>query len=221
MSWTAPGKAGEPVDTTNPRNAATGQPVSWQIDAQSSRPGTLRFSAKGLPRGLTIDSRTGLVSGTPEKGGTYRPSVTIRDAAGDRRTVRYRWTVLTSGGDFFVNPGRYDIANWQHIESPVTVSGRQGNAPADLKVSVDLYAPQMNTSFYMIELVSEDGQVIPVQTFSWPPTSEWTTELHKTFTVDASAVPANGTWKLRVQDDTPGIFAGYPAGYLDTWSMSF
>jgi Zn-dependent metalloprotease len=209
------------VDTSDPRNAATGQPVDWRIDAQSSRPGALSFSARHLPGGVSIDKQTGLLSGTPQKDGTYHPSITIRDAAGDHRTVRYQWTVLASGGDFFVNPGRYDIANWQRIESPVTVSGHEGNAPADLKVSVDLYAPQMNTSFYVIDLVSEDGRVIPVQTFSWPSTPDWTTELHKTFTVDASAIPANGTWKLRVQDNTPGIFAGYPAGYLDTWSMSF
>ncbi|MGP4085817.1 M4 family metallopeptidase [Streptomyces sp. KR55] len=205
------------VNTTNPRNVATGQQVNWQVEAQSSRPGALRYSAKGLPNGLSIDASTGLVSGTAVKGGDFKFAVTVKDAAGNRRTVWYEWTVLASGGDFFVNPGRYDIPNWAVIESPITVSGREGMAPADLKVSVDLYAT--GTGFYVIDLVSEDGRVVPVKPWSWDDPA-WVPELHQTYTVDASAIPANGTWKLRVRDNTPGIFI-VPPGYLDNWSLTF
>ncbi|MEU4096797.1 M4 family metallopeptidase [Streptomyces sp. NPDC026673] len=204
------------IDSTNPRRTATGQSVTWQIQAQSSRPGALRYSAKGLPRGLSINAKTGLVSGIPVKGGEFRPAITVRDAAGNCRTVRYQWTVLASGGDTFVNPNRYDIPNWAVIESPVTVSGRKGNAPADLKVTVDLYA--VHVGFYVIDLVSEDGRVIPVKGWSQGPVA--IPELHQTFTVDASAIPADGTWKLRVRDNTPGNFIVLP-GYLDTWSLGF
>ncbi|WP_328884958.1 M4 family metallopeptidase [Streptomyces sp. NBC_00316] len=204
------------VDSTNPRRTATGQSVTWQIQAQSSRPGALRYSAKGLPRGMSLDARTGLVAGVPAKGGEFRPSITVKDAAGDSRTVRYQWTVLASGGDVFVNPNRYDIPNWAVIESPVTVSGRKGNAPADLKVTIDLYA--VHVGFYVIDLVSEDGRVIPVKGWSQGPVA--IPELHETFTVDASAIPADGTWNLRVRDNTPGNFHVLP-GYLDTWSISF
>lgn len=58
---------------------------------------------------MSINARTGLVSGTPVKGGEYRPAITVKDAAGNCRTVHYQWTVLASGGDVFVNPNRYDI----------------------------------------------------------------------------------------------------------------
>ncbi|MFE0633209.1 M4 family metallopeptidase [Streptomyces sp. NPDC058864] len=204
------------VDSTNPRRTATGQQVTWQIQAQSSRPGALTYSAKGLPRGMSINARTGLVSGTPVKDGEFRPAITVKDAAGNCRTVQYRWTVLASGGDVFVNPNRYDIPNWAVIESPVAVSGRKGNAPADLKVTVDLYA--VHVGFYVIDLVSEDGRVIPVKGWSQGPVA--IPELHETFTVDASAIPGNGTWKLRVRDNTPGNFHVLP-GYLDTWSLGF
>ncbi|MET9880345.1 M4 family metallopeptidase [Actinacidiphila glaucinigra] len=204
------------VDSTDPRRTATGQQVTWQIQAQSSRPGALTYSAKGLPRGMSINTRTGLVSGTPVKGGEFRPAITVKDAAGNCRTVHYRWTVLASGGDVFVNPNRYDIPNWAVIESPLTVSGRKGNAPADLKVTVDLYA--VHVGFYVIDLVSEDGRVIPVKGWSQGPVA--IPELHQTFTVDASAIPANGTWKLRVRDNTPGNFHVLP-GYLDTWRLGF
>ncbi|MDX3355499.1 M4 family metallopeptidase [Streptomyces sp. ME01-24h] len=204
------------VDSTNPRRTATGQQVTWQIQAQSSRPGALTYSAKGLPRGQSLDARTGLVSGTVVQSGEFRPAITVKDAAGDSRTVRYQWTILASGGDTFVNPNRYDIPNWAVIESPVTVSGRDGNAPADLKVTVDLYA--VHVGFYVIDLVSEDGRVIPVKGWSQGPVP--IPELHETFTVDASDIPADGTWKLRVRDNTPGNFHVLP-GYLDTWSLGF
>ncbi|CAM5568775.1 hypothetical protein SFUMM280S_04571 [Streptomyces fumanus] len=58
----------------------------------------------------------------------------------------------------------------------------------------------------MIDLVAKDGTVILVKDFVW----DYGTELHQTFTVDASALPANGTWKLRVTDNTPGIFTVDP-----------
>jgi hypothetical protein len=102
------------------------------------------------------------------------------------------------------------------VESPLVVTGRKGNASAQLKVHVDLFG--FGTGFQVIDLVSEDGTVLPVKSWSWdtPPV----TELHATYTVDASAVPANGSWKLRVVDGTPGIFT-YDPGYLDSWSMTF
>ncbi|MEW2045761.1 proprotein convertase P-domain-containing protein [Streptomyces sp. NPDC005476] len=68
----------------------------------------------------------------------------------------------------------------------------------------------------VINLVGEDGTVLLVKDFVW----DTGTELHATFTVDASALPANGIWKLRVTDNTPGIFTVDP-GYLDSWSLTF
>lgn len=129
--------------------------------------------------------------------------------------MRFVWTVLASGGGFFVNPARFDIPNWKTIESPLIVSGRKGNASGDLKVTVDLYHPWIGGQ--VVSLVSENGTEIPVKNWYWD-TGEG--ELHTTYTVDASAVPANGTWKLRVQDNTPGIFTVDP-GYLDSWSLTF
>jgi hypothetical protein len=46
-----------------------------------------------------------------------------------------------------------------------------------------------------------------------------TPELHETDTVDASAVPTVGTWKLRITDGTPEIFDLEP-GHLQRWSLT-
>jgi len=41
-------------------------------------------------------------------------------------------------------------------------------------------------------------------------------DVHATYTVDASAEPADGTWKLRVQDRYQ-----VDTGYIDSWKLTF
>ncbi|MER5428528.1 M4 family metallopeptidase [Streptomyces sp. NPDC002588] len=202
------------ADAPPARDAAVGQPVSRRITATSTRPGALAYAATGLPDGLRLDPADGRITGTPTRAGTYAVTVTITNGAAEKLDLPYSWTVLDSGGDFFVNPDRYDIPNWETIESPLRVTGRTGNAPSDLKVTVDLIHDFIGGQ--IIELVAENGTVIPVKDFVWDTGSD----LHTTFTVDASAAPAAGTWKLRVIDNTPGIFIVDP-GYLDRWSLGF
>jgi Zn-dependent metalloprotease len=202
----------EPLPT---EPVAIGQPVSRQITASSSRPGALTYSAKSLPRGLSIDHTTGLITGTPDRAGDYSSVIVITDAAGDARNLSFTWTALESGGHFFVNPTRYVIPKNGVVESPLVVRGKLGNAPSDLKVAVDL--DHLFSNAMVIDLIAPDGTVINVK--PWGP---WvlTPELHETYTVDASAVPTVGTWKLRVTDGTPGFYDLGP-GHLQRWSLTF
>ncbi|MET7645848.1 M4 family metallopeptidase [Streptomyces sp. NPDC005426] len=203
------------VDPMPTEPVAEGQPVSRQITAFSSRPGPLTYSAKSLPRGLSIDRTTGLMTGTPDKAGDYNSVIAITNAAGDTRELSFTWTVLESGGHFFINPTTYVIPKWGTVESPLVYRGKPGKAPSDLKVTVDIDHQFGNAM--VVDLIAPDGTVVPVK--PWGP---WvlTPDLHETYTVDASAVPAVGTWKLRVTDGTPGIF-DLDAGHLQRWSLAF
>jgi O-glycosyl hydrolase len=92
---------GNTVTVTNPGNqtGTTGAAVSVQIHATDSGSGqTLAYSAAGLPAGLSINSSTGLISGTPTAAGTSSVTVTARDGTGASGSASFSWTISTSGG---------------------------------------------------------------------------------------------------------------------------
>jgi subtilisin family serine protease len=103
---------GNTVTVTNPGNqtGTVGTAVSLQIQAGSSGTNeTLAYSATGLPAGLTINSSTGLISGTPTTAATSSVTVTVKDSTGATGTTTFGWTVdPTTGscsGQQLGNPG--------------------------------------------------------------------------------------------------------------------
>ncbi|MGW2490999.1 M4 family metallopeptidase, partial [Streptomyces sp. NPDC001606] len=88
------------VTVTNPGNQSStvGTAVSLQIRASSTNSGALSYSASGLPAGLSINSSTGLISGTPSTAGTYQVTVTAKDSTGATGTATFTWTVGSGGG---------------------------------------------------------------------------------------------------------------------------
>jgi serine protease len=92
---------GNTVTVTNPGNqtGTVGTAVSLQIHATDSASGqTLTYSATGLPPGLSINSSTGLISGTPTTAGTSSVTVTAKDTTNASGSASFTWTISTSGG---------------------------------------------------------------------------------------------------------------------------
>jgi serine protease len=95
------GGGGNTVTVTNPGNqtGTVGTAVSLQIHATDSASGqTLTYSATGLPTGLSINSSSGLISGTPSTAGTFNVTVTAKDTTGASGSASFTWTISTSGG---------------------------------------------------------------------------------------------------------------------------
>ncbi|WP_225813321.1 M4 family metallopeptidase [Streptomyces spinosus] len=101
--------------------------------------------------------------------------------------------------------------NGPAVTSDITVSGRSGNAPANLQVSVDITHTWRGD--LVIDLVGPSGTAYRLKNFS---SSDSADDVNETYTVNASAEPANGTWKLRVQDQ-----ATYDTGTLNGWKLTF
>jgi hypothetical protein len=95
---------GNTVTVTNPGNqtGTVGTAASVQIHASDSASGqTLSYAATGLPAGLSINSGTGLISGTPTSAGTSNVRVTATDTTGASGSAAFTWTVSsgsTGGG---------------------------------------------------------------------------------------------------------------------------
>lgn len=114
-------------------------------------------------------------------------------------------------GPRFANTADYPVADLETVESPVTVSGVAGHAPAQLDVELDIKHPDSGT--LQVDVVAPDGTVYPVKDSY---TGWGTADLRGVFAIDASSETANGVWKLRVFD----AWAGY-TGYVDSWALRF
>jgi hypothetical protein len=89
------------VTVTNPGNqtGTVGTPVSLQINATDSQSGqTLTYSATGLPAGLSINSTTGLITGTPTTAANNNVTVTATDTTGAHGSASFTWDISSSGG---------------------------------------------------------------------------------------------------------------------------
>jgi F5/8 type C domain/Beta-1,3-glucanase/Putative Ig domain len=97
-----PGSGGSnTVTVTNPgnQNSTVGTAASLQIQASDSAPGqTLSYGATGLPAGLSINSSSGLISGTPTATGVSNVTVTAKDTTGAAGSTSFSWTVSSGGG---------------------------------------------------------------------------------------------------------------------------
>jgi hypothetical protein len=105
---------GNTVTVTNPgaQTGTVGTATSLQIQARDSATGqTLTYKATGLPSGLSINSGSGLISGTPTTAGTSNVTVTATDTTGAAGTATFTWTInpasggCTGGGQRLGNPG--------------------------------------------------------------------------------------------------------------------
>jgi subtilase family serine protease len=101
---------GNTVTVTNPGNqtGTVGTAASLQISATDSASGqTLTYSATGLPAGLSINSSTGLISGTPTTAGSNSVTVTAKDTTGATGSASFTWTINSATGNTVTvtNPG--------------------------------------------------------------------------------------------------------------------
>ncbi|HEX9338442.1 MAG TPA: putative Ig domain-containing protein, partial [Pseudonocardiaceae bacterium] len=103
-AWLAQGSGGTggtgAVTVTNPGNQTTtvGASVSLPVSASDTAGGTLSYSATGLPAGLSINTSTGVISGSPTSAGTSSVTVTATDSTGPSGSASFTWTVTTGSG---------------------------------------------------------------------------------------------------------------------------
>ena len=73
-----------------------GVSVNQPIQGASAAGNPLTWSAIGLPAGLSINSSTGTVTGTPTAVATYHPTVSATDVTGAHHSLSFTWTIIAA-----------------------------------------------------------------------------------------------------------------------------
>jgi hypothetical protein len=125
-AFTAPAHT---VTAVNPgfQDDGVGASVELPVKALASAGERLIYAARGLPRGLSIDPFTGLISGTlPRTAATDPVTVTVTDTSGDRATVGFSFVIIP------------DLtAAYRPVTGPVTL-GLAGQCLADAGTSAGI-----------------------------------------------------------------------------------
>lgn len=114
------------------------------------------------------------------------------------------------GTQTYSNTADYTIADNATVDSPITVSGRTGNAPTNASVAVNIvhtYRGDMK-----VDLVAPDGTLYNISNRAGGSADN----LVGTYTFNLSSEALNGAWKLRVNDNAAG-----DVGYINSWSITF
>jgi xanthomonalisin len=151
--------------------------------------------------------------------GTYTVTLTVTDSTGATNIKTGSVTVssTSSGGGssngVFTNSKQVVINDNATITSSIAVSGISGNAPSNLKVHANI--THNWSGDLTIEIIAPNGAYAVLQN----PDYDNDGNINTTWTVNASSVPANGTWKLEVIDNDPQYYGDY--GTLNNWSLTF
>ncbi|MEG3631914.1 M4 family metallopeptidase [Streptomyces poriticola] len=157
-------------------------------------------------------ARTGTLAATGELYGTDSDEYKAVQDAWAGVNVGERSDGGGGGGDSFENSTDVAIPdNGAAVTSSVTVSGRAGNAPSNLRATVDIVHTWRGD--LQIDLLAPDGTAYRLKDTS---SSDSADDVNETYTVDASSETANGTWQLRVQDR-----ARWDTGYIDSFKLTF
>ena len=204
--WTLPtgSGSGNTVTVTGPGNqtGTVGTAASLQVSASDSASGqTLTYSATGLPAGLSINSSSGLISGTPTAAGTSTVTVTATDTTGASGSTSFTWTVNSTTG------------NKVTVTSPGNQTGTVGTA-ASVQVSASDSASGQTLTYTATGLPAGLSINSSSGLISGTPTAAGTSTVTVTATDTTGASgSATFTWTVGSGTSTGGvdISAGGPA----------
>jgi serine protease len=157
-----------------------------------------------------LSGNTETCSFAAPQAGTYYVSLKAYSSFSGVSLVGDYGTGGGGGTQTYTNGTDYAISDNATVESPITVSGRSGNAPSSTSVAVDIRHTYVGD--LRVDVVAPDGSIYNLRNRSGGSADN----IIATFTVNLSSEALNGTWKLRVNDN-----ANADTGYINSWSITF
>ncbi len=114
------------------------------------------------------------------------------------------------GAQTYSNGTDVAIGDNTTVNSPISVSGRSGNASASTPVAVNIVHTYKGD--LKVDLVAPDGSVYVLHNRSGGSANN----INTTYTVNLSSEVLNGIWNLRVNDN-----GADDTGYINSWSVTF
>jgi hypothetical protein len=193
------------------QSTAVGGSVYLQTQAMDTCTGTLSYSATGLPPGLSIDSTTGVISGTASTAGTYSVTVTGTDSTGPSGSATYTWDVGSTG-------------NTVTVTNPGSQTGTVGTA-ASLQITATDSAPGQTLTYSATGLPAGLSINSSTGLISGTPTTaaDYSVTVTATDTTGASG-SASFTWDIGAASGCPSQQliqnGGFASGSLSPWTAS-
>ncbi|MFB3904494.1 MAG: putative Ig domain-containing protein [Acidobacteriota bacterium] len=141
---------------THVKPSTAGAPVSLQVQASDPDGNPLTYSATGLPPGLSINSTSGLISGTlsSSASGTSSVSISVSDGTATAN-VAFNWTISPS------NPVNYTDS----LYFAQFGNGSSTGAPAQARVYSRLTLVNLSPSepvHARVKIRKDNGELLPV-----------------------------------------------------------
>ena len=183
FTWTITDPTHPSVTNPGTQSSNEGASVNLQISATDTDGDTLTYSKSGLPPGLSINTSTGVISGTisagAASGSPYSSSVTASDGS-TSDTKNFTWNV--NGPPVITNPGSQSDAEGAAVTLQVVASdpnndtltyGASGLPPG---LSIDtgtglisgtISAGAGTGSPYSTQVTASDGSLSDAENFTW------------------------------------------------------
>jgi hypothetical protein len=169
------------------QTSAAGLTESLLVHASTPNGEPFSYTATGLPSGLSIDSNTGLISGTIDLTAAsptpYIVTVTADAGSGHSASQTFDWTVTaTNLPPTLTNPGNQVSAAGDSVSLPLTASDPDGDSltytatglpagltidPSSGTISGTLANAAASTTPYTVTVAASDGISSTSQTFQW------------------------------------------------------